>query len=355
MPRLRPIRTKEEAKNVPLDQDLMIELEPEGTVTIESEENPEIQVGETDAQREAKRLAAKEYRQNKKQEDEARESETNDLKQQLEDMRRAAEEQKRQIVESQKAQQEAARIAKEREQEVSRYASRAEGAEYEAVLTALSAAEAEADSGQRDLENALNNADNKAAVDAQRRIARAEARLVQLQDGKDALETKRAEAVERAKNAPQEQSQRNNLTLEQSIDAQPTLTQSQKDWLKAHPDAWTDQRKNLRLQGAHVEAEDLGYAPGSKKYFAYLEDRLGYKPDDPDDEEPEDQPRRKIVSAPVSRDNISTRSGRPSKSTITLTVKQREAAAIAGVDEITYARQMVKLDGLKQEGYYNEG
>jgi hypothetical protein len=136
---------------------------------------------------------------------------------------------------------------------------------------------------------------------------------------------------------------------------------SQKEWLKSHSDAWTDQRKNMRLQGAHVEAEDQGLAPGSKKYFEYLEERLGYKKPDPDnDDDPEDQEeeppqrrqtaRRTLVSAPVSRDPPNN-SGKPSSRTkITLTPRQMEAAQIAGVTPEVYARNLLKMEDMKDEG-----
>lgn len=355
MPKLRPLRKVEDLKNIPPEEEVLIELAPEEDAQ-DADKDSGNEALETDEQKEAKRLAAKEYRQNKKEEEEALRAETTDLKRQLEEMRRAAEENKRSVL---AAQQEAERIARERAEEVSRYASRAEDAEYDAVLTAISAAEGEAESGQRDLENALNNADNKAVVDAQRRIARAEARLVQLNDGKDALEHRRQAAAQKAKDEANRPPVRQNLTPEQQIDAVPNLGHAQKEWLKGHLDAWTDSRKNLRLQGAHVEAEDLGYAPGSKEYFTYLEERLGYKKPgtnmDDDEEEEDTAPRKRQFSAPPSRENISAKTGRPTSTQIKLTAEQRAAARMSGIDEVTYARNLQKLQQLKGEGYYNEG
>ena len=133
------------------------------------------------------------------------------------------------------------------------------------------------------------------------------------------------------------------------------LLPSQKTWLKEHPDALTDQRKNTRLAAAHFEAEDQGLQPGTTSYFQFLDERLGYKKAPTmktDDDEGEDQ-RSPIVSAPVSRETVSATTGRPSNSRITLTPEQREAARMSGIDEITYAQNLVRFNKLKTEGHYN--
>jgi hypothetical protein len=354
MPRLKPPPQKEANAG-----GMEIELEPENQVTIETEENPHLQelATDTDEQREAKKEQAREYRQKKKEEDEARAAENDTLKQQLEEMRAAVEEGRKREQEARRRQAEVEADNQRRTQESHQYLSRAEEAEYQAVLTAMSAAENEAEGAQRDLENFQTNGDFKSAAEAQRRLSRSEAKLVQLEEGKSILEQRKNAAIARAEEARRNPPAPQNLSVDQQIDSVSALTQSQKDWLKAHPDAWTDQRKNMRLQGAHVEAEDKGLTPGSKKYFEYLETRLGYKTEEPEEEdEAEDEPparqRRTLVSAPVSRDPPSNNG--KSKTKITLTPKQLEAAQIAGITPEVYARNQLKLQSLKEEGYYNE-
>jgi hypothetical protein len=358
MPRIKPPR-EQDPRNVE------IELEPEGTVIVENNDTPDALTElatDTEAQRESKKEAAREYRRQKKAEDEARAAETNDLKKQLEDMRAAVEEGRKQAQEVQRQQAEAQRRLQEATLESSQYLSRAEEAEYQAVLTAMGAAESESESAQRDYEVASANGDFKAATDAQKRLARAEAKLIQLEDGKNVLEQRKNAAIAKAEEAKKNPPPQQNLTVEQQIDSVSALLPSQKEWLKAHPDAWTDQRKNMRLQGAHVEAEDKGLTPGSKKYFQYLEERLGYKEAEEeidDDEEIDDEPtprrqtaRKTLVSAPVSRE-APTNSGKPSRTKITLTPKQQEAAAIAGITQQEYAKNLMRLQDMKEEGYYD--
>lgn len=358
MPRLKPPpgqqRPQDQLEEDP-NKGLEIELAPEGQVDIEEPLDTD-----TDAEKEAKREAAREYRQKQKEEREARETENATLKQQLEDMRAAMEESKRQAQEAQRRQAEIAAQAQERERESHQHLSRAEEAEYQAVLTAMSAAENEAESSQRDLVNAQTNGDFQAASEAQRKLSRAEAKLVQLEENKDFLERRKNAAIARAEEARRNPPAPQNLSVEQQIDSVTALSPSQREWLKAHPDAWTDQRKNMRLQGAHVEAEDQGLTPGTKKYFEYLEERLGYRKPEPDvdDDDEEDRPpprkeRRTLVSAPVSRDVPSSNGGK-SRTKITLTPKQLEAAQIAGIAPEVYARNMLKLQDMKEEGYYNE-
>jgi hypothetical protein len=357
MPRLKPPPNQKEDPKT-----LEVELEPDGTVVLdENEENIQELATDTDEQKAAKRDAAREYRQKKKEDEEALAASNSDLKRQLDEMKAAVEESRKQTQAAQTRQAELDAKIREREQENHQYLSRAEEAEYQSVLTAMAAAEGEAESSNRDLEAALTDGDHKKAADAQRRIARAEAKLVQLEEGKDILERRKSQAAARAEEARKNPPAPQNLSVEQQIDAVNALLPSQKAWLKEHSDSWTDQRKNMRLQGAHVEAEDKGLQPGTKGYFEYLEERLGYKKPDPtnDDDDDDDGPdqnkrrqeRRTLVSAPVSRD-AKDNSGK-SKTKITLSEKQLEAAQIAGVDPQTYARNLMKLNAMKEDGYYD--
>jgi hypothetical protein len=62
---------------------------------------------------------------------------------------------------------------------------------------------------------------------------------------------------------------------------------------------------------------------------------------------------RSFVSAPVAREAMSwsgRREDRPGR--ITLTIAQKEAAAIAGVSEVQYAEQLIRLREEKANGNY---
>ena len=351
MPRMRPLRKLEDIKNVPEDKPVLIDIggnnEEEISTKQEDQEQEKLRL---EAEAAAARAEAAE-----REKDEVDEEKTGLLKQ-LADMKKAVEESRQQALEADKQRQEAARRAAEHEKASRRYEDRASQAEYEAVLTAIGTAEAEGDAAARDLEHAVAESDTKGMVDAQRRMSRAESRKAQLEDGKAQMEAAAAIAKERAKAAPEQE----RPTLEGYIESMTNLMPSQKTWLKSHPELLTDQRKNTRLGAAHFDAEDKGLVAGTDSYFQFLEERLGYreaqKPvvnDEDEDDEPVQHRRQPLVSAPVSRDTVSTTSGKPSSSKITLSPEQREAARIAGVDEITYARNLQKLNQARANGSYN--
>lgn len=342
MPRIKPARTLEEINAVPQDKSVTISLEPEGTVVLDKDTEEARKL-----QEEADRKVIKEPLED---------DENASLKQQLVDLRKANEESGRRVQEEMSARQAAEQRVREREQEASQSKIRAEDAEYDAILNAIGAAESEAESAQRDIALGTEATDAKAVAEASRRLARAESRLSQLEDGKAAIERAKTNAAARAKelkdNPPRVETKA--TTVDQYIDQLPNLLPSQRDWLRAHSDALTDNRKNLRLQGAHVEAEDQGLRPGTTKYFTYLEERLGYKePEEQDDNVDQNDEPRAQVSAPPSRTATNPSTGRPSNTRITLTPEQREVARLSGIDEITYARQLQKLQTLKADGHYS--
>lgn len=350
MPRIKAARTQEEINAIPQDKSVTISLEPEGTVILNKEEDDAAIKAREEAEHQKKVKA-----QATEQDDEA-----TDLKKQLEDLKKANEASNKRVQEEIAARQAAEQRVKEREQEASQSKIRAEDAEYDAILNAIGAAESEAENAQRDIAIATEAADAKAVAEASRKLARAESRLSQLEDGKAAIERAKTNAAAEAKKAPVEVTPKatsvDQYSVDQYIDQLPNLLPSQRDWLREHPDSLTDTRKNLRLQGAHVEAEDKGLRPGTTKYFNYLEQRLGYvdpeEQENDDDMEDNDTPKA-TVSAPPSRSATSPSTGRPTGTRITLTPEQREIARLSGIDELTYARQLQKLQALKSDGHYS--
>ncbi len=342
MPRIRPLRTKEEIAAVPQDESVTIALEPEGTVILDKDADAAAIKAREEAETKAKA-------QIKPPEDDA----ADDLKKQLEDLRKAHGESQRRVQEEITARQAAEARVREREKDAAKSQIRAEDAEYDAILNAIGAAESEAEAAQRDISLATEASDAKAVGEASRRLARAEGRLAQLEDGKLAIERVKTTAAARAKEQ-QDQPTQQRPTVDQYIDQLPNLLPSQRDWLRAHPDSLTDQRKNLKLQGAHVDAEDQGLRPGTQKYFTFLEERLGYKEpaEEDDDVNNEDEP-KPSVSAPPSRNATNPGTGRSTSTRITLTPEQREIARLSGVDEITYAKNLQKMNDMKAQGLIN--
>jgi hypothetical protein len=226
---------------------------------------------------------------------------------------------------------------------VVQHRSAAEDAQYDAILNAINAAQAEAEAAQRDYTAAVANQEFDKQAEAQRKMARAEARLDRLEEGKEAFEERRKALKDKPveRRAPAD-------PFEAQIAALPDPA---KVWLRSHRDYMTDQRKNAKIQALHWDVMDEGHEAFSKEYFESLEVHLGLrqKPAKKEDDDEKDTP---IVSAPVSRDAPSMSSGRPASTRVRLSPAQREAAKMAGVDEITYAKNLLKMEQLKKEGHY---
>src|SRR6266704_533388 len=217
MPRIRPLRTKEEIAAVPQDESVTIALEPEGTVILDKDADAAAIKAREEAEAQAKA-------QIKPPENDA----TDDLKKQLEDLRKAHGESQRRVQEEITARQAAEARVREREKDAAKSQIRAEDAEYDAILNAIGAAESEAEAAQRDISLATEASDAKAVGEASRRLARAESRLSQLEDGKIAIERAKTAAAARAKEQPEQQRSSEKPTVEQYIDQLPNLLPSQR-------------------------------------------------------------------------------------------------------------------------------
>lgn len=330
-----PARTKEEAAAVPIDKPVVLEVTTDPVPTIEAE--PELPLAP------ATKVPAPAVKEPEPAESEERDDNT--LTRQLEELRTAEALAKKQLADSQRREQDAIRHAQERDAELTRERERSVSAEYESVVNAINALQSEADRAQSDLEASLAANDSRGAADAQRRLATTSARLVGLEDGKAAWDQRRE--WERA-NPPQRQQPASDPVAAQ-IDSMTHLSVKQRDWLKNHRDAMTDPAKNAYLGAAHWDAIRAGREQDSEAYFTALEEKLGYRQPTAATER-----RSPPVSAPVSRESPSLSTGKPTTSRIELTPAQREAARISGVDEFTYAKNLMRLNDLKKNGHYQE-
>lgn len=236
------------------------------------------------------------------------------------------------------------RQARERETQVSKFRKESQQSQYDAVVTAITAATNDAESAKRDIKNAIANGDPDAQADAYERLATARAALANLEGGKAELED-RLKAPDPEPEVVGDQLDKTNLP------------ESAKTWLRAHPEYMTDQRKNTKIQSLHYDVIDEGHAAFSPAYFDSLEIKLGLKgaPKKKEKEEEIEEPakRTSILSAPVSREAPST-PNQPRGGTIRLTPDQREAAKIAGVSEAEYAKNLKKLNEMKANGSYGD-
>lgn len=336
----RALRKAEDIEKVPEDQDVTLDMSPDDpVVTIE----PDIEVV-PDKKKPVEKT---------KDEPELSEREAA-LKKQLDDLTKAEGIRR---TESDRQLREAQERADKLEQQNSQHANSQLEAEYDSVLNAIAAAESESAAASQAYESAAEVGNTKLMSEQQRKIARAEARLESLEQGKYALEGKR-EAI---KNAPKvekkELPKTDNDRFEAAIANVPDIS---KNWLRQHPTYITNQRMNIKLQAAHFATEDDGIEPHTPAYIEAIETKLGLKNKAKDDDDDEPEPRRTQVSAPVSRDTPSLDTGRSTPTRVTLNSEERDMAHRARSDlspgeaERVYAANKLKLIDAKKNGYYSE-
>lgn len=267
------------------------------------------------------------------------------LQKQIEELKKSEELQRNYAAQAMREREEALRVAREQAARVEQYQRESQEQEETAIGASLAAAKAELKQAQADKLAALNAGDNAAAVEADARLAVAAARMDRLEIGQNELEARKKAPKQEQKPIP---------TVSPTgdpIDAY-NLPDDCKTWLKTHRDYITDPRKAIDLDAAHRRAGLEGLAPGNPRYLPYIESQL-FPPESEVERERQTNERPSIMSAPVSRETPSA-GGQRSTRSIRLTPDQKEAAKLAGISEVEYAKQLQKLNELKGDGNYTE-
>lgn len=325
MPKVRSLSKPEEIAKVPADESVTIDIreQPEPIVKADTSEPPR-----------------------------SYEDDTPDLAKQLADLKASEEAMRRQAQAAEQARLQAVNEVRRHQSATVTARREAEQSQLDSILNALGAAQTEAEAAQGAYEAALASQDYRMAAEAQRKISRAEAKILQLENGKEAYE---ARIQEQARQLEQQPAQPQQQTPDQIINNMQGLVPSEREWLRKHPELITDPKNNRILEAAFYEAERRGLQRGTDKYFEFFDERMGFKQTDEDDEMAEEPVRtQQRVSAPPSRSAPSVTRGNEAPSKITLSPQQREAAKWAGIDEVTYAKNLLKLQQLKRNGQYTD-
>lgn len=303
MPALRALKTDEEIAAIPLDQPILVEL-PGGVIDVD-EEGGIVADKSTGKTKEPEAVDGAKV-----------------LQEQLEASHRAHEAERARADKAERDATDARKLAAEA-------GKRTAALEGDVITGGLAAAQAEVVSAKQALQTAGEAGDYKAMADAQERIARAAGKILNFEAGA-------AEIAERPKvEARQEQVRQAPLDPIAAIDSNPNLLPAERQWLKDHPDAVIDMKRNNELGVAYERAVKQGLTRGTPAYFTYLNEFMGYEKPAND----ADNSRETNVSAPPSRQERGG-DGRPSANRITLSPEQREIAKSMGVTDIEYARQV---------------
>lgn len=243
----------------------------------------------------------------------------------LKEMRAQYEEQKRRAEAERHARQQAEQYAYQQAQQANYAKAEVQDGNLRIILNAISADEQAASNAERIYSDAIASGDTALAAKAQREMARIEARLLQLENGKRALEDRLQAGEGRISEPemPRFTPQHGPADKVEALAAR--LTPKSADWLRSHPDAANHIDK---LTAAHSAAVQLkGIEPETPEYFKYIEKQLGFR----GKEDKGDKPVKKanISSAPVSSAGsmMSTRQS-GSSSTVVLSPAEVEQALL---------------------------
>lgn len=214
-----------------------------------------------------------------------------------------------------KARDEATRRARDLEAEVQRANQRASDSDLSTITSSLEQAQNEIDQAKKDIRAAKDAQDNDAEVDAIDRMTTAKATFLRLDEAK-------ADAEARKKTPPR---QREQATDPVEIYVQ-GRTEPTANWLRAHPEFITNERKNHKLTAAHYDAVGEGYVPDTKAYFDHVERVL--KLTEAPIEAPQDKPaKRRTEAAPVAPTAATANGGTaPAGNVVKLTTGEARSA-----------------------------
>lgn len=248
----------------------------------------------------------------------------------LNEMRAQYEEQKKRLEIERRAREQAEQYAYQQAKQAHSARAEAEDSNLRTILNAIAADEQVATNAERVYADAVATGDTALAAKAQREMARVEARLLQLENGRRALE-ERLQTTEGRVSEPE---------MPRFAPTQPVdpvemyasrLTPKSAAWLRSHPEAANSINK---LTAAHTAAVELeGIEAESPEYFAYIESKLGYSESGRDNRSEPKRSKSNISSAPVSSSSsmMSPRSSGSSGS-ITLSPAEVEMAMLAEPD-----------------------
>jgi hypothetical protein len=198
---------------------------------------------------------------------------------------------------------------------------------------------------KRDYARAMAGGDYEQAAEIQSQMSLNSAKLLQLENGKAALEQRIANPPPKQPEAP----------LDPVEEVASQLSPRSAAWVRAHPECVRDKRLYMKMVGAHNIAVADGFQADTDEYFAEIERQMGYrKPQTTvpreEAEEPTSmaaKPMAKKPQPPAAPSSRAASNGSSGRNTVTLTAAEREMAGIMGMTPEEYAKNKVAL---KKEG-----
>lgn len=255
----------------------------------------------------------------------------------IETLKRRYEEERSARIEAERRAETAARFVQHAQERV------AEG-DLQTVNYAIDTVKRETDILKANLRAALATGDHATAADAQEAIADAKAKLLQLENGRVALQ-------EQAKN-PRIHPQQVPPPVDPVEAVASQLSPRSAAWVRAHPEYARNPRLMQKMVAAHNLVTADGVAPDSDEYFESVERTLGIQTASVAAAEAPmsaaaapTQRRSSPAAAPVSRSGNGTGGGNPN--IVRLTADEREMAQMMGMTAEEYGKHK---HALQKEG-----
>jgi hypothetical protein len=209
------------------------------------------------------------------------------------------------------------------------------------VTSAIDTLKRETDILKANLRAAMATGDYSAAADAQEAMADAKAKLLQLENGRAALQ-------EQAKNPRIHPQQIPAYDPVETLASQ--LSPRSAAWVRAHPEFARNERLTQKMVAAHNLVTADGVQPDTDEYFETVERILGVQAPAASVAAAEapmsaasapTQRRSSPAAAPVSRSGTGTGGGSPN--VVRLSADEREMAKMMGMTAEEYARNKLAL------------
>ena len=179
------------------------------------------------------------------------------------------------------------------------------------------------------------------AAEIQQQMSINGAKLLQLENGKAALE-------QRIANPPANQPEMPSDPVEAFASQ---LSPRSAAWIRQHPECIKDGRLHRKMVGAHNIAIADGFQPDTDEYFAEIERQMGYKKPQTavareESEEPTSmaaKPMARKAPPPAAPSSRTAGNGSGGRNTVTLNASEREMASIMGMTPEEYAKNKMAL------------
>ena len=254
-------------------------------------------------------------------------------------LRRQLEEKKREAEEARRLKVEAEKLAYKHATEAKTYQIQSQDNQVTAFTNAIASFERDAEMLERDAANKMAEGDYAGAARLQREMAKIEAKLGYLAQGKEAAEEKlryEREMLEQQRRQPQPRyDQQPTDPIEAQIQAVESPTSQA--WLRSHRDVLTDPVKTKLMTAAHWESQAKNIVPDTPEYFSFIESKVYGGGQD----EPAPQPRQtrqSMAAAPVSRTPSMQNLRQGQTMTMHLSPAEREMAAMNDMTDEEWAQ-----------------